>query len=61
MFRRADDSRLSDETDDQEEYEPSLRVGLARLGWISLKGMAWLVAAVVALEWFAAASTPSRR
>jgi WD40 repeat protein len=58
MFRRADDSRLGNETDDQEEYEPSLRIGLVRLGWNCLKGMAWLVAAVVALEWFAAGVRP---
>jgi WD40 repeat protein len=59
MFRRADDSRLIDEMDDQEDSEPRLRVGLARLGLISLKGVACLAAAVLAFEWFADRERPA--
>jgi WD40 repeat protein len=57
MLRRPDDSRAVSETDD-DEFGTSLRVGLARLGWNSLKGMVWLVAAVLALEWFADRERP---
>jgi len=59
MFRRADDSRLNDETDDLDESEPSLHVVLTKLGWIILKGMAVLVAALLVLEWFAARERPA--
>lgn len=59
MFRRTDDSRPIDETDDLDEFEPGLRVVLAKLGWIILKGVALLVAAILALECFAARARPA--
>jgi WD40 repeat protein len=59
MFRRADDSRPIDETDDLDESEPSVRIVLTKLGWIILKGMALLVAALLALEWFVARERPA--
>jgi WD40 repeat protein len=59
MLRRTDDSWVVSETEDDDEFATSLRVGLARLGWNSLKGMAWLVAAVLALEWFADRERPA--
>ena len=58
MLRRADDSRVDSQTDDDDEFGTSA-IGLARLGWNSLKGMAWLVAAVLALEWFVDRERPA--
>jgi WD40 repeat protein len=54
MCPRADELWPIDDTDDQEDFESGLCGGLARLAWISLKGMACLVAAVLVLESFVA-------
>ena len=59
MLRRAADSRVVNETDEADESEPMLRAGLARLAWNGLKCMAWLVAVILALEWFMARERPA--
>jgi WD40 repeat protein len=59
MLRRTNDSRVIDETDEDDDSWTSLRVGLARFGWNVLKGMVCLVAAVLALEWFADRERPA--
>jgi WD40 repeat protein len=59
MLRRVDDSRPGDETDNIDDSESSLRVLLAKLGLISLKGMAWLITAVLTFEWLSNRERPA--